>query len=329
MSEAPRNDIERDEQLAALYRAAAHDEPPPALDDAIRAAARRAVASKPRLAGSPFSRSWRVPLSIAALIVLSVSLVTLIDEEGPPAITPPPRAEAPPADTDRKPAAGQSAAIVPLRKDTVEADQVAATASSAPAPLAKRAPPDAFPGVADARDNKVTAPAEKARQSGKEEARREVGAVSAEADRRLAEAKPSRPAEAAARAPVPAAAPATAPAPAAGAASEAKAQLRSEAISADSAARESERARVQAVPAPPAAKPAPVPAAKPVAPRPAPQMAGAIQTYVNLPPEKWLEQIESLRKQGKLEEARTSFAEFRKRYPDYPLPDSLKDLAKP
>ena len=51
---------------------------------------------------------------------------------------------------------------------------------------------------------------------------------------------------------------------------------------ADGTGRESSRARMQAAPAP------------------APQLAGAIRAYVNLPPEKWLEQIEELRKQGKI-----------------------------
>ncbi len=73
--------------------------------------------------------------------------------------------------------------------------------------------------------------------------------------------------------------------------------------------------------------PAPAPAAKP--PAPVSQTAGSIQAYVNLTPEKWLERIEELRKQGRLEEARTNLAEFRKRYPDYQLPESLKDGIKP
>src|SRR5688572_18021854 len=90
MSEQARNDdMERDARLAALYRAAAQDGPPPTLDDAIRAAARRAVASKPRSVSPSFSRSWRVPLSIAAVLVLSVSLVTLMREEAPEMTQPP------------------------------------------------------------------------------------------------------------------------------------------------------------------------------------------------------------------------------------------------
>ncbi|MDO8595328.1 MAG: hypothetical protein Q7R45_01775, partial [Sulfuricaulis sp.] len=63
--------------------------------------------------------------------------------------------------------------------------------------------------------------------------------------------------------------------------------------------------------------------------QPAPLVAGAIRSYVNLSPDKWLEQIEELRKQGRLEEVKTSLAHFRQRYPDYPLPASLKDGIKP
>ena len=54
-----------------------------------------------------------------------------------------------------------------------------------------------------------------------------------------------------------------------------------------------------------------------------------MQGYVELPPEKWLERIADLRKQGRLEEAKVSFTAFRKRYPEYPLPELLKDWANP
>jgi len=65
----------------------------------------------------PFSRSWRVPLSIAAVVLLSVSLVTVMREEAPE-VGLPPRADAPPPDTDRKlaesaPAAGESNTAAP------------------------------------------------------------------------------------------------------------------------------------------------------------------------------------------------------------------------
>jgi hypothetical protein len=73
---------------------------------------------------------------------------------------------------------------------------------------------------------------------------------------------------------------------------------------------------------PPAAKTAP----RQVAPAaPAPNASKLESAATSLPPEKWLERIEELRKQGKTEEARTALAEFRKRYPDYRLPDALRD----
>jgi hypothetical protein len=349
MSEIPHNDPEHDARLATLYRAAAQKEPPAALDDAIRAAARRAVSSRPRLAGTPFRRSWRVPMSIAAVIVLCVSLVTLMREEAPEIAEPPPAA-APAAGRNLDTATGDNAPEVPKTLETdaqmsrgvglkpprraspgaTSKDQSAAgneqyrlgsstTATTMgnrgssgdamelePGSAGKTATaPQAFPDAAGMRDNKVAAPAEGLRQSAKEEARRDIAATS-EPQLRPAEAKRASPA---------AGVPMAAPSPAAGVASIDKAQLRAEAASADSAEREPGRERMQT---------APIPAAKPV-----PQIAGALRPYAGLPPEKWLEQIETLRKQGRFEEAKTSLAEFRKRYPDYALPAFLKDGIKP
>ena len=78
----PRKDDHLDEDLKALsaaYRAAADAapgalEPPAALDDAIRAAARRAVKAGP----TPLARTWfsrsSTPLAAAAVRVLTVSI---------------------------------------------------------------------------------------------------------------------------------------------------------------------------------------------------------------------------------------------------------------
>jgi hypothetical protein len=41
-------------------------------------------------------------------------------------------------------------------------------------------------------------------------------------------------------------------------------------------------------------------------------------------PQEWLKQIAELRKQGRLSEAQASLAEFRRRYPDYPVETILK-----
>jgi len=55
-------ETERDEQVSAGYRALGSEQPPRALDDAILAAARR----------SPMR--WRIPLSVAAVLVLAAGV---------------------------------------------------------------------------------------------------------------------------------------------------------------------------------------------------------------------------------------------------------------
>ena len=79
MAMTPGPDMENDPQLAAMYRAGADAAPPAHLDDAIRAAARREVAAGPRRTGI---RRWTMPVSLAAMVVLSVTVVTLMREQG-------------------------------------------------------------------------------------------------------------------------------------------------------------------------------------------------------------------------------------------------------
>lgn len=80
MNEMP--DSARDTKLSSVYRAAAADEPPSSLDDAIRASAHRAVAARPQAVGMPFIQRWQRPLSVAAVVVVCVSLVTIMRNEG-------------------------------------------------------------------------------------------------------------------------------------------------------------------------------------------------------------------------------------------------------
>ena len=79
-----------DRELAALsraYKSVADELPSPALDDAIRAVARRGVKSKPHVIGKSWIARWSTPLSAAALVVLSVSVgLVAIDEQ--PALAP-------------------------------------------------------------------------------------------------------------------------------------------------------------------------------------------------------------------------------------------------
>lgn len=65
-------------ELRARYRAASQEEPSAQVDDAVLASAHRAVRSRPRLASSPFASSWRVPLSIAAVLVVSVTVTLMV-----------------------------------------------------------------------------------------------------------------------------------------------------------------------------------------------------------------------------------------------------------
>lgn len=75
-------DAERDPGIERLYREAAGETPPAHLDAAILAAARREAGARPRSIG-PKLRRWHVPVSIAAVLVVTVSLVVLMREERP------------------------------------------------------------------------------------------------------------------------------------------------------------------------------------------------------------------------------------------------------
>jgi hypothetical protein len=133
------NDMEHDESLAKRYREAANESPPARLDAAIRAAARREAGAGPR----PLSRirAWRVPVSLAAVLVLSATLVLMMREEGADrletAVEPaPPRAVAPerPAEPQARTAEAQAPAS-PSRVPQSRA-QLPATDIAPPAPQA-------------------------------------------------------------------------------------------------------------------------------------------------------------------------------------------------
>ena len=69
--------LEGDSALSRLYRRDAHEEPDAQLDATILAEARRSLARRSRVAHSPFARHWALPTSLAAVLVLSVSVVLL------------------------------------------------------------------------------------------------------------------------------------------------------------------------------------------------------------------------------------------------------------
>jgi len=143
-------ETERDEKVSAGYRALGGEEPPRALDEAILAAARKRPSR------------WRVPLSIAAVLVLAVGVTLRMLPQRPDAEsvalapqvmeTPRPAASAPdPAREQPKPAAraadaaqgGMRAEIAAkpaettAARDSVAAGAVAESRVRAAAPVAK------------------------------------------------------------------------------------------------------------------------------------------------------------------------------------------------
>ena len=73
--------LEGDSNLSANYRQASTEQAPAHIDDAILAASRKAVKSAPGKVATPFSLAWYLPLSIAAVLVLSVSVVVTMQYE--------------------------------------------------------------------------------------------------------------------------------------------------------------------------------------------------------------------------------------------------------
>ncbi len=287
---------ERDPRLDAAYREGATDGPRPEIDERIRAAARRAVATGPQSldarARADLRRSWttrwRVPVSIAATVVVAVTLSYMVHDEdartarmdGVPASARPAPAPAPVAPAEKlqtpAPAAAPAPAPVqaPARRDAPATDSANATALPEPIPFPA-------PSASERRaseDARAPAPAA-------------AGALSKEVERQ-------------------------APAP--------------------SAAPPPEAARIQAAPAsagppPPApqAKPASPLRERALADRPAGRLereaASAVEQKARTP-EEWLEDIRRLKAQDRTEEVAKALAEFRQRYPDYKLP---ADLAQP
>jgi hypothetical protein len=122
---------ERDPRFARLYREAAQEAPPAHLDAAILAAARREVGARPRSFASALRR-WHVPVSVAAVVVVSATLVILVREQEmaersiqapvPAAATPAEQAAAPrtppaPPEAARETAQPRLAAPAPQRQE--------------------------------------------------------------------------------------------------------------------------------------------------------------------------------------------------------------------
>jgi len=69
-----------DKQLSSLYKQAEQDVPAPHIDDAILSAAKRET-KKFSLPFNPFSNDWHIPVSLAAVLVLSFGIVSLMEND--------------------------------------------------------------------------------------------------------------------------------------------------------------------------------------------------------------------------------------------------------
>ena len=150
------DDREMDEYLqgrspvSARYREAAREEPPAAVDEAILAASRRAVQSRPRL----IPMTWFRPLSIAAVVVLSAALIITVqrDEKGaalsasPPPVPGKQEVPAPAASGYGEPAQLQKKALRELESEVLLDEVPAARAEESP-----RQPPAAASRMPEAK----------------------------------------------------------------------------------------------------------------------------------------------------------------------------------
>jgi hypothetical protein len=285
---------ERDDAVSRRYRELPAEEPPRALDEAILAASRRAVDARPAPLVAPAGRQrWYVPLAAAAVIVLAVGLTLRVQLEQPEDVT---------ARMEMSRAAGApSRAPEPALARAPEPTRAPATSEPANAPAAAKMEVGKLED--QARNRMQERPVERSLR----EARPHVEAPTpapfpAEPSARVAPAAPAPQADARAaestmmqRAPA-----ASAPAAGAPAAPERRALARSD----DAGARDHAERQVASAAAGATAK----------------RLQEAEDT-----PEKALARIAELRKAGKHDEADKALAEFRKRFPDYKIPEATRE----
>lgn len=167
-------------ELKRVYRDTPRDEPPAALDNAIRAAARRAVQAGPR-SGASWVRRWQAPMAIAATVVVTISVTLILGEYDKPQAVPGPslarddQPAAAPAPADAFPAAPAAAPqvapqVAPQAAPAHEPMRAAETSANSappaqPRPPASRGEP-ALDKLADAphAPEGIALPASKAKQ---------------------------------------------------------------------------------------------------------------------------------------------------------------------
>jgi len=276
----------RDEELSHIYRDAEGPRPPQRVDDNILAASQRVASTVRRPAAFGFSRRWGTPVALAATVLVTFTLALMVFERqsGLDAIAP------------KAPGAVRPAKVSPAeatRASPAEPKRVEAAGKSPPVEIQHAAPAAPIAQTA--------APLDRAKQrtvetalSGERRATGRPARVPAippgvEILRKSEEAKPLPDAQRVfeAQQPIrPAQAPAAAPAPGANTLRESASAVQGTVSDLGS--------RV------------------------------AVSEAKERTPEKWLADIRKLKTDGKATEAERELAEFKKRYPDYILPEDLR-----
>jgi len=277
---------ERDDAVSRRYRRLAREEPPAALDAAILAASRRAVGSRP---GG--LRRWAGPVSIAAVLVLGIGVTLRMQHEKPGIESSMPSEYAMPAPAEEPPAVqptppAQARQATPAAPETPAVPKRSAAPASSGARRADRA-------VSAAKPSPPALDSLQKRDPAPELSRREMS-VQTVPPSTTAATPPAM------RSTVPATA--TAPPPAAGA-------------SAPAATGE-----LRAAPAEELA-PAPLRAKRGVASSRDESRAVAAPD----PLQAELERIARLRAAGRDEEADKALEEFRRKHPDYRIPEAMRE----
>lgn len=279
------NDPTKDDEISRLYRESAKAEPPPPLDAAIRAAAHDALVVRPPLTAVPAWRRWRLPIGVFATLVLTVSLTLLVEREQVREL----ESTAPPA------------ASVPSAPSAPSVRRAPDVAPAHEAPLALQ--PPVAPSSTSARPATSAPPAQPAT----------APAADAPSARRAEGAPGSEPSFAAPATPAPGEGRADAEV-----AKAAKARPSAEAAASGRAAEGAVQDRAT-IPVPMQRAPA-----APATLLKQESTATALGAAAQRAPERWLEDIRRLRREGRADEARTQLAEFVRAYPDYVLPEDLR-----
>jgi len=331
-------------RVAALYRKLPRAEPDAKLDAAVQAMARRAQTAAPHVrARTP---RWIPALSAAAVVTLAAGIAFRIgptvwqerqtgqlqksaaeNKVSPPMSAPTAAVEKTPSDADAfkdkaapKPAVIPPPPAAPVMTNAAPAARAPSRTVQAPPARVDAPTPQAFPSPALEQEKKSVetgGAAASANDAVRAQAKGEL-------DEQVLDRKRDQPVQTAPEAPTlklraeraatsPATEPAAsaAPPPAREEAAAAQAELSSASPPAQAASSGTAAESTRAAPAAKAAHTTPLRSKDPNA---------------NLYPEHWLANIRTMLRENRHDEALRSLAEFRKMYPDYHLPDDLRDL---